>query len=112
MLHVYHCDELLFNQWMGITIDEIRRKNLLALIAESGDKRVILAEKINTNPAYISQVLTPNDEKRRSIGDEIARRLEESYKKPHGWMDQYYATIEERAELLTDRDIHPEPDTE
>lgn len=73
---------------MGITIDEIRRANLLVLIDESGGKRAALAEKINTNPAYISQLLTPNAEKRRSIGDDLSRRLEESYKKPRGWMDK------------------------
>ena len=96
MLRVYHFANLPLNSLMNLTIDEIRRENLLLLLKESGDRRSLLAEKINTNPAYISQLLTPNKDNRRSLGDVLARRLEDVYKKPLGWMDTYHPAHQEK----------------
>lgn len=61
---------------------EIRLTNLLALAA--GYKRNSqFCERIGMNPTYFSQVKTG----RKSIGDELARRIEQSLGLPRGYLD-------------------------
>lgn len=45
-----------------------------------------LAQRVNTNPAYISQILSETNPAK--VGDGLARRLENAYEKERGWMDQ------------------------
>jgi SOS-response transcriptional repressor LexA len=63
---------------------EIRLQNLRRLIEEAGGQRR-LASRGRVNPAYLSQILSART--RRSMGAEVARRLEKGMGKPHGWMD-------------------------
>ena len=70
---------------MNMTNDEIRKNNLLLLIKEVG-KKSVLAKLADTDPAYISQVLSKGS-KKRNIGDDFARKLEVGCNKPRGWMD-------------------------
>lgn len=63
---------------------EIRLRNLRRLIEEAGGQRR-LASRGRVNPAYLSQILS--ERTRRSMGAEVARRLEQGMGKPHGWMD-------------------------
>lgn len=44
-----------------------------------------LAVKIGTNPAYLSQILSPNI--KANLGHELARRIERCLELPFGWMD-------------------------
>lgn len=71
-------------------IDEIRRANLLTLIGEAGSAAA-LASRIGVSPAYISQLKTRSAHsgsgKARSVGDDTARKLEQAFGKPQGWMD-------------------------
>lgn len=63
---------------------EIRLRNLRRLIEEAGGQRR-LAIRARVNPAYLSQILS--ERTRRSMGDVVARRLEQGMGKSHGWMD-------------------------
>ncbi len=71
-------------------IDEIRRANLQALIAEAGNIDA-LAERSGVSAKYISQILNKwqgkADRKPRSVGTQLARRIETALGKPHAWMD-------------------------
>lgn len=71
---------------------DIRRQNLEALIKESGSI-VALANKTETAPAYLSQLLNqaPSGNKSpRGMGDKTARKLEDRCGKPSGWMDNLH----------------------
>ncbi|MDH4228957.1 MAG: S24 family peptidase [Nitrospirota bacterium] len=69
----------------------IRRQNLLHLIAEAGGQKK-LAGRTAVNPAYLSQILS--DKTPRTMGDDVARRLERGMDKPHGWMDVTHAEMD------------------
>lgn len=61
-----------------------RRLGLQAVLKSSGDTHDAAAGKLNTSPAYISQMVTGH----RAIGDDLAGRIEKAYRKPVGWMDR------------------------
>jgi SOS-response transcriptional repressor LexA len=68
----------------------IRLKNLETLIREAGSA-ASLARAAGTNSSYLSQVrnqLPTGKGTPRSIGDELAAKLEAAMKKPQGWMDE------------------------
>jgi SOS-response transcriptional repressor LexA len=74
---------------MTLKHKQIRLHNLEALIAEAGSA-ARLARMAGTNSSYLSQVrnqLLTRKGTPRSIGDELAEKLEKAMKKPHGWMD-------------------------
>lgn len=66
-------------------IKTIRKMNVRLLEREIGSLSA-LARHAGTSQSYLSQCVGPNAF--RSIGDEMARRLEHAMKKPHGWMDE------------------------
>jgi phage repressor protein C with HTH and peptisase S24 domain len=70
---------------MNMTIKEIRLHNLQRLIEHSGLSKTVFAVKVNTSPAYISQMLSSKT--RRSMGDQLARSIEFAFRKETGWMD-------------------------
>ncbi len=77
-----------------MTISEIRRLNLRALIKEHGSAAALCQRVPRLANSYISQILhaTPNQSGRpRSMGDDVARRIEESLGLPDGWMDQLHS---------------------
>lgn len=65
-------------------IRKIRLRQLIAREKAKGKPQVWVAEKIGTNPAYLSQILGKEE---REVGDELARRIEKAFKLRHGWMD-------------------------
>ena len=68
---------------------QIRIKNLRLLIEDAGTI-VSLAEKCDTSPAYISQIINGVTSKTgvpRGIGDKLARKLELGGNKEVGWLD-------------------------
>lgn len=77
--HTIHC----FN----VTImenKEIRLINLRRLLREN-KTAAALAYAAGTNPAYISQILSHKS--KGSLGNKLARRLEQAGNKPKGWLD-------------------------
>jgi SOS-response transcriptional repressor LexA len=63
---------------------EIRLENLRILVDEVGGQRR-LALRAGVNPAYLSQIMS--ERTARTMGDDVARRLERGTDKPRGWMD-------------------------
>ena len=71
-------------------IKQIRLSNLRTLISESGTI-ANLARLSETAPAYLSQILNSlptSTGKPRSVGDKLARKLEQALNKSYGWMDK------------------------
>lgn len=65
----------------------IRRKNLEQLIAEYGGQKR-LADRTGMNASMFSQIVN----RTRDMGDNFARRLENSLGKTPGWLDMPQAT--------------------
>lgn len=91
------------------TAEELRRENLELLVEQFGSLRA-LADAIETNPAYLSQVRNALPEsstgKPKEIGAALARRLENAAGKERGWMDHEhpqaaYVAAEAPAEYRT-----------
>lgn len=74
------------------TIDEIRRARLEALIQERGSIAALNeALGLDRTDSTLSQIRTQarhsSTGKPRTMGDELARRIEERLQLPRGWMD-------------------------
>jgi len=73
------------------TNDEIRRENLAVAIKRMGTAAK-LAEAAKTSAAYLSQIRnrTPDSKSGtpKTMGDDMARRIEAAIGEPHGWMDK------------------------
>ena len=63
-------------------LKRIRKLRLRALIAEVGGQNV-LAQALDVEPNYISQLLKPG----KSFGERIARKIEQRAGKPERWLD-------------------------
>lgn len=72
------------------TNDEIRRLNMLVAISRVGSAAK-LADLAATSPAYLSQIKNKTADSKsgtpKSMGDELARRIEAAIHVPMGWMD-------------------------
>ena len=80
-------------------IQNVRRKNLLALIDERFEgNRAAFCRAAGKNPNLINLILTKNPDHQRSIGEKLCRDIEESMSLPSGWMDQ-------KALMSTDRTV-------
>ena len=88
---------------MKFTIADIRKNNLEKLIKESGLNKGKFAEKIDTSPAYISQILSIKTQ--RDMGNDLARKIEQLLGKDRGWMDTSHDDIEPPSQKKTDIDI-------
>lgn len=75
-------------------IKSIRRANLALLVDEVGSVTA-LAKMANSAQAYLSQIIGPRPV--RSVGDDLARRLEHVCRKSTGWMDQSHVEDEKAA---------------
>lgn len=95
-LPIYHRAKWAFNR--PVDNSEIRLANLRILIREAGTAAA-LAERTETNAAYLSQLRigtkTPRGTKTRAMGDELARKLEAGMGKPRGWMDHLHPELME-----------------
>lgn len=79
---------------MNKRLSQIRLRNLEHLITEAGSA-VRLTRACNTSSSYLSQVRRQTPSPRgtpRSIGDELAEKLERAMNKPQGWMDTLHTT--------------------
>ncbi|MYM25756.1 S24 family peptidase [Duganella sp. FT135W] len=89
------------------TNDEIRRQNLLGAI-ERYRTAAKLAEAVGTSAAYLSQIKNQTPEsktgKPKTMGDDLARRIEQALGEAHGWMDAEH----EQLDLATVTSIFPD----
>ncbi len=69
---------------MEKTVEDIRKNNLEMLASQYGTPAA-LADKADTNPRYISEVLEGDNEK--GMGDLLARQIEKNLNLEFGWMD-------------------------
>ena len=93
---------------MTLKPKQIRLNNLEILIAEAGSAAK-LARETGTNSSYLSQVRNQLPTKKgtpRSIGDELAEKLEKARNKPRGWMDTPHALM---AALNEEHNAHAGP---
>jgi hypothetical protein len=94
---------------MTLKLNQVRLRNLEILISEAGSAAK-LARAAGTNSSYLSQVRNQLPTKKgtpRSIGDELAEKLEKAMKKPQGWMDTPHAETTGQAE---EHNAHAGPD--
>lgn len=91
--HISNFSAMLLNAGMQ-TNDEVRRQNLEIAIKRAGTAAK-LAEAANTSAAYLSQIKnrTPDSKSGtpKTMGDDMARRIEVAIGEPHGWMDVPHA---------------------
>ena len=87
-MYIYQHANYCYNNVMDKTIDEIRLINLDILKKEGNFLWAEIAEKIDTAPAYLSQIRSKKT--CRNMGHEIARRLEKEFNKPVGWLDSIH----------------------
>jgi len=84
------------------SMEDIRRDNLKLLIDEAGSQAK-LAVLSGLPPSYISQVhrgvLHSTGGKPRTMGNDIARRLENKMGKPAGWMDTDHSALSIESDL-------------
>lgn len=90
----------------GMEISEIRRANLRTLVREHMGQAK-LAEKIDTDPAYISQLLSTRT--RADMGNRFARKVEKLLRLSHGWMDHAHGdAINDQAATYGPADALPQ----
>jgi hypothetical protein len=91
----------------GMTIDDIRRNNLKALVVEAGGVGK-LAARIPRDTSQVSQWLNASKDsksgKRRNISTDSARKIEHAMGKPVGWMDAPNPTAQSVAPMHEVRD--------
>lgn len=80
----------------NMDINEIRRTNLLHIAKNVAKNKQTLAEKIETSPSYLSQMISESN--KANVGDDIARRVEREYDLGHGWMDRTHDPAENSIE--------------
>lgn len=81
-LDIYRMDKS--GQDARMTIEEIRRENARALASLAGG-RGIFAEQVELSESRVSQLIGINPTK--NIGRSTARRIEQAFNKPVGWLD-------------------------
>lgn len=69
-------------------VKQIRKANL-QLLKDEAKSWAEVARRAGTEASYLSQITSARGT--REIGDELARKLEKGFRKPHGWMDQDHA---------------------
>jgi hypothetical protein len=85
---------------------EIRRTNLIALIRSCAMTKAAFARRVETNPAYISQMLSG----KRGLGTALARRIEASFGLERGWMDHLHADDNDQKAAGGRRATQPVPE--
>lgn len=69
-------------------VKQIRLTNLRALIEREGAVSQ-LALRLQISPIYIYRVL----DGKFNVGDSMARKIEEAYQRPAGWMDSIHSQV-------------------
>jgi len=76
-----------------MNIQEIRRARLRQILTETNAAG--LARRSGISPSYISRMLTTDTASSKSIGEQMARKIEHSMHKPRGWMDSLADTSDQ-----------------
>ncbi|WP_354010879.1 hypothetical protein [Endozoicomonas lisbonensis] len=74
-------------------IKEIRRHNA-RLLANRFKTMSRFADAIDQSATYVSRLIGKNPTK--AIGGKVAREIEESFDKPHGWLDTYRESLDDQ----------------
>jgi hypothetical protein len=77
-------------------IRETRLRNLQLAMQECGSQAA-LAERIGTDPSYVSQLF--GKWRGRGMGDKFARKIEHALKKPPGWMDTQHPELWSKGDM-------------
>ncbi|UQV43408.1 S24 family peptidase [Janthinobacterium lividum] len=92
----------------AMTREEIRRENARSL-ADLAGGQVEFGRAVNMVPSQVSQLIGKSPVK--NIGNSIAKRIEQAFNKPDGWLDVRHRDVEEAevvdlsgARLVTDDD--------
>jgi hypothetical protein len=96
------------NYHLWVTIQHIRLANLRLLVTLFGTPRAA-ADLSDTSEGYLKEILrgdTLPSGKAKSVGDDLARKLEKGCGKPEGWMDVSHQGESQTppGELLTPED--------
>lgn len=108
--HISMFSDLLFNVVMKKN-DQRRRDNLILAMKRAGNAAK-LAAAAETSPAYLSQIKNQTPDSKtgvpKTMGDDVARRIEAAIGVDPGWMDQDHGSDvrAERGELLPVSDTH------
>lgn len=88
---------------MGKTVYDIRRERLGELYRSYGSYGAIAA-LADTSAAYLNQIANEHVDSKtkrpRTMGDELARKLEVACNKPSGWMDRDDGMLSEEAATI------------
>ena len=69
-------------------IKDIRRENFRELLAQVGYNRETMASMLKFKTvAMIARILSTTAKSKKPIGDRLARKCEQAFNKPEGWMD-------------------------
>lgn len=71
----------------GMDVKQTRDRNFNTLLKLYKNNRVF-ADTVGLASGHVSQIKT----RVRNVGDEVARRIEQKLRLPHGWMDQSHDT--------------------
>jgi transcriptional regulator with XRE-family HTH domain len=85
MLYAIACARCVWDStcYAAGVISDTRLRNLRRLIAQY-DRQRLFADAAEMNPSHLSQIVTG----RRGLGENLARRIEETLGLPHLWLDQ------------------------
>lgn len=88
---------------MGKTVYDIRRERLRQLY-ELHKSYAAIASLAGTSAAYLNQIANGHVDSKtkrpRTMGDELARKLEVACGKPSGWMDQGDGALSDEAATI------------
>ncbi|BBH11742.1 hypothetical protein ACUXVY_12710 [Chromobacterium haemolyticum] len=84
-----------YHEPMDLDVFAIRRLNLEKLLAGRGAAARIAANT-GSSASYISTLKSAD----RRMGDDIARRIEDSERLPHGWLDQIHSDSDEEETVI------------
>lgn len=87
------------------TIQSVRRHNARQLMDEQGGPTAF-AHRLQRDPSYISQITGAVP--RKSIGDKMARHIEQACRKPEGWLDESHEKNQQHEASLIEK--HPPDD--
>lgn len=91
-------------------VTETRRINLIAIIERSQKKKAALSEQIGVSASYLSQITSTKNP--ANIGSQMARKIEDSFELPHGWMDTHHdeSDVEFEEQLKEFKDLQSQLD--
>ena len=79
------------------TCERLRRRNLARLIDENGGRRQ-LAEETGYDPDFLTQL--KSEKTKRTFTHDVARSIEQSAKKPKGWLDQDHEALSKGVDMV------------